>query len=88
MLYVLLQSATVQDGGGSGRYTRILAYDIHNPEVHRSSLVGEWVVPLPVTSKGKVLGASELHFVSENLFLALSRDGNGRGGSDTNSGYK
>lgn len=90
-LYALLQSATIQDGGddkGSSRFTRLFAWDISNPSTVRPPLVGEWVVPLPQNSKGNTLGASELHFVSPNIFLALSRDGDGHGGDDNNSAYK
>lgn len=85
-LYALLQSSTVQDGSSS-RYTRLLAYDVSNSK-KRPELTGEWVVPLPVSKKGKTDGASELHFVKKNIFLALSRDGDGRGGGDNSSSYK
>lgn len=54
----------------------------------RPPLIGEWVVPLPQSSKGKTRAASELHFVSDNIFLALSRDGHGNGGSSDSSSYK
>ena len=83
----MLQSATIQDGGGDSRFTRLFAYDVSNPSVV-PPLVGEWVVPLPLSDKGKVEGCSEIHFVSPGIFLALSRDGDGRGGGDSNSGYK
>lgn len=86
----MLQSATVQDGGGgstTSRYTRLLSYDI-SKSGSRPNLTGEWVVPLPLTKKGKTNAASEIHFVSEGVFLALSRDGDGRGGSDNSSSYK
>jgi hypothetical protein len=89
-LYALLQSATAQDGGlGSttSRYTRLLAYDISNPH-KRPQLKGEWVVGLPLTKKGKTQAASEVHYVKENVFLTLARDGSGRGGSDNTSSYK
>jgi hypothetical protein len=89
-LYALLQSATAQDGGlGSttSRYTRLLAYDISNPR-KRPELKGEWVVGLPLTKKGKTQAASEVHYVKENVFLTLARDGSGRGGSDNTSSYK
>ncbi|KAI0055433.1 hypothetical protein BV25DRAFT_174050 [Artomyces pyxidatus] len=90
-LYALLQSATIQDGGNkksNARYTRLLAWDISDPEETRPTLTGEWVVPLPLDSSGKTLGASELHFVSDGVFLVLSRDGNGHGGDTTLSAYK
>ncbi|THV00288.1 hypothetical protein K435DRAFT_719132 [Dendrothele bispora CBS 962.96] len=92
VLYAMLQSATIQDGGddkSTSRYTRLLAYDVSNPTVTRPSLIGEWVVPLPISnSKGNTRACSEIHFVSPGVFLALSRDGDGRGGDDTESKYK
>jgi len=46
-------------------------------------------VPLPVSNdKGKTRGCSEIAFVGNDIFLALSRDGDGRGGDDTKSKYK
>ena len=89
-LYAMLQSATIQDGGSSkatSRYTRLLAYDISNP-ILTPKLKGEWVVPLPQNSKGNTLACSEIHFVSKGIFLALSRDGDGKGGDDSTSKYK
>ncbi|KAI0300504.1 hypothetical protein B0F90DRAFT_1917729 [Multifurca ochricompacta] len=90
-LYALLQSATIQDGGSkksTARYPRLVAYDISNSIIQRPSLVGKWVVPLPPDSSGKALGASGLHYVSNGIFLVLSRDGNGHGGSATLSACK
>ncbi|KAF8073546.1 esterase-like activity of phytase-domain-containing protein [Lyophyllum atratum] len=90
ILYAMLQSATIQDGGDSkstSRYTRLVAYDVSHPLL-RPKLVGEWVVPLPQSSKGNTQASSEIHFVSPGVFLALARDGDGRGGGDDNSGYK
>ncbi|KIK63497.1 hypothetical protein GYMLUDRAFT_197129 [Collybiopsis luxurians FD-317 M1] len=96
ILYAMLQSATIQDGGDNddtSRYARMVAYDIADAVIKEPTLVGEWVVPLPVsTSKSKTRACSEIHFVSENVFLALSRDGNGNGAGndtdDTTSKYK
>ncbi|TFK84975.1 hypothetical protein K466DRAFT_495616 [Polyporus arcularius HHB13444] len=90
-LYALLQSATIQDGGtdkSTSRYTRLVAFDISEPLLTRPSVVGEWVVPLPQNKKGNTLAASEVHFVSDGVFLVLSRDGDGHGGDDNNSAYK
>ena len=87
----MLQSATIQDGGNkksNSRYTRLLAYDISQPSEIRPALVAEYVVPLPQDSDGHTLGASEIAFVSDQLFLALSRDSDGHGGDDTKSSYK
>ncbi|KAJ7863981.1 esterase-like activity of phytase-domain-containing protein [Mycena olivaceomarginata] len=82
-LYAILQSATIQDG--ALQYTRLLAYNVSAPTV---PLIGEWVVPLPVSSSGKVEATSEIHFVSAGVFLCLARDGNGHGGSGDNIKYK
>ncbi|KZT22044.1 hypothetical protein NEOLEDRAFT_1244195 [Neolentinus lepideus HHB14362 ss-1] len=88
-LYALLQSATIQDGGfdkTTSRYTRLLAYNI---TTDTPTLVGEWIVPLPITNnKGNTLAASEMHSIGNELFLVLSRDGKGHGGSDNKSSYK
>ncbi|KAK7038479.1 phytase-like domain-containing protein [Favolaschia claudopus] len=88
-LYAILQSATIQDGGEDSIYTRLFAYDISSPSTS-VPLIGEWVVPLPVSpsGNGKVEATSEIHFVSEGVFLILSRDGNGHGGSGDNIKYK
>lgn len=90
-LWVMLQSAPIQDGGNkksNARYTRLLAYDVSSPDTDRPALVAEYIVPLPLDSDGKTLGASEIAFVGENLFLVLARDSNGHGGDDTASEYK
>lgn len=87
-LYAMLQSAPMQDGGGAketSHYTRLLSWDVSGIP----TLVGEWIVPLPVSSdKGKTRESSEIHYVGNNVFLALARDSDGRGGSDTKSKYK
>lgn len=93
-LYALLQSSTWQDGGPSkatNRFTRLLAYDLstrHKRHDGGPKLVGEWVVPLPRNAKNNTLATSELLFVKKNVFLSLSRDGDGRGGEDAKSKYK
>ncbi|KAF7291259.1 Phytase-like domain-containing protein [Mycena indigotica] len=84
-LYAILQSGTIQDG--AAQFTRLLAYDVSQLDV-AVPLIGEWVVPLPVSSGGKVRSTSELHFVSPGVFLTLARDGNGHGGSGTDVKYK
>lgn len=87
----MLQSATIQDGGddkSTSRFTRLLAYDISAPSVVTPPLIGEWVVPLPQNKKGNTLASSEIHFVSADVFLVLSRDGDGHGGDDNTSSYK
>ena len=89
-LYAMLQSATIQDGGDdkdTSRFTRLFAYDVSNPSVS-VPLVGEWVVPLPQSGGGKTEACSDIHFLGSGTFLALSRDGDGRGGGDNKSSYK
>ncbi|KAK7689375.1 hypothetical protein QCA50_007167 [Cerrena zonata] len=90
-LYALLQSATIQDGGGdktTSRFTRLFAFNISDPSAVRPPLIGEWVVPLPQSKKDKTRASSEVHFVHQNVFLVLARDGNGHGDDDTESSYK
>ncbi|KAK7062699.1 hypothetical protein VNI00_000187 [Paramarasmius palmivorus] len=83
ILYAMLQAATIQDGGddkSTSSFTRLVAYDVSD-DTKRPALVGEWVVPLPRSnSKGNTRKCSEILFVSKNVFFALSRDGDGRGG--------
>ncbi|KAF8915283.1 esterase-like activity of phytase-domain-containing protein [Mucidula mucida] len=92
ILYAMLQAATIQDGGGdktTSRYTRLVAYDVSDVSSERPALVGEWVVPLPISnSKGKTRASSEILFLGQGAFLSLSRDGDGKGGDDTKSKYK
>lgn len=90
-LWAMLQSAPIQDGGNkksNSRYTRLLAYDISSPSTVRPALKAEYIVPLPQDSDGDTLGASEISFVSQNLFLVLARDSDGHGGDDDKSSYK
>lgn len=90
ILYAMLQSATVQDGGTdstTSRFTRLFAFDVSSTTV-RPSVIGEWVVPLPQSKKGKPRGCSEIIFVGPNLFLTLPRDGNGRGADELDASYK
>lgn len=90
-LYAMLQTATVQDGGAdktTSQYTRLFAYHIPVNPLAKPQLTGEWVVPLPQSNKNKTRGCSEIHFVSPGIFLALSRDGDGRGGDEVESKYK
>ncbi|KAG6909298.1 hypothetical protein DXG01_001242 [Tephrocybe rancida] len=90
ILYSMLQSATIQDGGddkSTSRYTRLLAYDVSDSSV-TPPLVGEWVVPLPLSDKDNTEECNEIQFLSPGIFLALSRDGDGHGGDDDNTKYK
>ncbi|KAG9223789.1 hypothetical protein CCMSSC00406_0004870 [Pleurotus cornucopiae] len=89
-LYAMLQTATIQDGGAdktTSRFTRLFAFDVLSTTA-RPSLIGEWVVPLPQSKNDKTRGCSEIIFVGPNLFLALARDGNGRGDDDIDASYK
>jgi hypothetical protein len=101
MLYALLQSALVQDGGSdksTERYTRLLAYSLSSSGKSKRkdkksaatapTLVAEYVVPLPTSGKGKAYASSELHALSNSTFLVLARDGNGHGDDSTQSAYK
>ncbi|RMZ76912.1 hypothetical protein DV738_g4706, partial [Chaetothyriales sp. CBS 135597] len=92
-LYVLLQSAAIQDGGDSkktSRYTRFLQYDVSDP----SSPIyeAEYVVPLPVYGdKGTTAAQSEVKYISDTQFLVLTRDsdkGHGQGADNTESVYR
>lgn len=90
-MYALLQSAAWQDGGSdksTSRFTRLLAWDVSKDNDKQPPLVGEWVVPLPQSSKGNTLGANEILYLKKGVFLILARDGDGRGGDDSNSKYK
>ncbi|CAE6398928.1 unnamed protein product [Rhizoctonia solani] len=85
------RSATIQDGGGdkeTNRYTRLFAWDISTPG--RFPVIGEWVVPLPQSKKGKTYAQSEIHALTSTQFLILSRDGHGHGDDDNEakSDYK
>ena len=71
-LYAMFRSATIQDGGGDSRFTRLFAYDVSNPAVV-SPLVRERVVPLPLSDKGNVEACSEIHFVSPGIFSRSPR---------------
>ncbi|KAH6866262.1 outer membrane autotransporter [Thelonectria olida] len=99
-LWVLLQSAALQDGGvkkSARRYTRLLEYSIRKGKSygHVSAPVyeAEYVVPLPTftddNGKTAVAAQSEMHFVSETQFFFLSRDSNkGHGMDSTESIYR
>ncbi len=92
-LYVLMQSATRQDGGAGGstlrRYTRLLAYDLTSQTT--PTLKGEWILPLPLYTQGgltQVASVGDLVVLNSRQFLVLARDGNGRGASTTASLYR
>ncbi|KAH8678100.1 esterase-like activity of phytase-domain-containing protein [Xylariales sp. PMI_506] len=97
-LWVLLQAATVQEGGLNSqtqRYTRFLKYDVSNPR--SPTYEAEWIVPLPAwvdpTAKAsknpKYAAQSELHALPNGQFLILARDSNaGHGQSSSLSIYR
>ncbi|KAI1111481.1 esterase-like activity of phytase-domain-containing protein [Nemania sp. NC0429] len=97
-LYVLLQAATVQEGGlekQTQRHTRFLKYDIRNKRA--PVYTGEWVVPLPLfndpTSKPsknpKAAAQSEVYALENGQFFVLSRDSSaGNGQEVTQSVYR
>lgn len=88
-LYTMLQSATLQDGGSSSstrRNTRFFTYRVKN---NKPELKAEYAVQLPLLSNGKVASQSEIHYISKNQFLVLSRDsGSGHGQSSSQSIYR
>ncbi|KAE8219773.1 hypothetical protein CF319_g6597 [Tilletia indica] len=88
-LWACLQSAVAQDGGGNkatNRYTRVLGYNVTNPA--NASLVAEYIVPLPQSSKGNTRATSEIHVIDSTTFLILARDGNGFGDTSSDSTFK
>ncbi|KAK5171822.1 uncharacterized protein LTR77_003458 [Saxophila tyrrhenica] len=90
-LYVLLQSATNQDGGlETERNTRFLVYDISTPT---PSYEAEYVVHLPLVDPSDedsdVARQSEIHYISPTQFLILARDSDaGAGQDETESLYR
>ncbi|KAI5861416.1 esterase-like activity of phytase-domain-containing protein [Durotheca rogersii] len=97
-LWVLLQAATVQEGGlekQTQRYTRFLKYDV--AERLAPAYAGEWVVPLPLfrdpeakpSKNPKAAAQSALHALPNGQFLVLARDSNaGRGAAAALSVYR
>jgi hypothetical protein len=92
-LYVLLQSATQQDGGdrtNTRRNTRFLQYSMSkkSPEY-----VAEYVVQLATfldaANAIRVAAQSEIHYISDFQFLILARDsGAGHGTTSSTSLYR
>lgn len=95
-LYVLLQSAAIQEGGSKApnrRHTRLLSYSLPSNCGGKPEYDGEWVVPLPTfinaDGKTRVAAQSELHHAGGSQFLILPRDsGSGRGMDDSLSRYR
>jgi hypothetical protein len=90
MLYALMQSALMQEGGAKAstrRFARLLQYDVSNPS--KPVYQAEYVVPLPFSDGTRVAAQSEIKFISPTQFLVLARDsGAGAGQSDTQSLYR
>ncbi|SPO35076.1 uncharacterized protein PSFLO_00547 [Pseudozyma flocculosa] len=99
-LYSILQGGTIQDGGKGAKYLRLFEYDVSalssvtafsasaaNPG-ERAKLVGEYVVEVPTSKKGKARGVSELIYFGPKTLGLLVRDGNGFGDSETDASYK
>jgi hypothetical protein len=96
-LWVMLQSATRQDGGASSskrRNTRLLKYRLWDAKDEgKVTYAAEFVVPLPTflnaDSATRVAAQSEIHYISDTQFLVLARDsGAGRGQKDPLSRYR
>ncbi|TGJ82775.1 hypothetical protein E0Z10_g5988 [Xylaria hypoxylon] len=97
-LYVLLQAATVQEGGlnkQTQRYTRFLNYDISDKLA--PVYAGQWVVPLPLyndptakpSKNPKAAAQSEILALENGQFFVLSRDSSaGNGQEVTESVYR
>lgn len=91
-LVAILQSAARQDGGDkpeTRNHTRVLYYDIANPDQAR--LVRHYAVSLPVFDLGgkpRIAAQSELLALSETRFLLLCRDGSGFGTKTAKSLYR
>ncbi|KAF2219439.1 3-phytase [Elsinoe ampelina] len=90
-LSLLLQSATIQDGGSRNptrRNTRFLQYDITKTPPR---YIKEYIVPLPFTTPNatRTTAQSEVLYVSDTQFLILARDSNAGAGLEvTESLYR
>ena len=90
-LFLLLQSAAIQDTGSpiasTRRNTRLLKYNFN-----KKKFIGEWVVQLPTyldNNVAKIAAQSELHYLDENRFMVLARDSSkGFGQTDSKSIYR
>jgi len=93
-LFVVLQSATRQDGGTGGSsatrdHTRVFTYDIS--DLDRIELTGEYVVKLPSflqDNAKRIAAQSEIVAISSEQFLILPRDSNGFGTGNPTSLYR
>jgi hypothetical protein len=88
-LVAFLQSPTIQDNG-NGINTRMLFFDIAPGSITHGTVVEEYVYSLNVTDQTaanptegkKSTLVCEVHAINEHQFLALERDGYGRGKID------
>ncbi|KAK3678698.1 hypothetical protein LTR78_001151 [Recurvomyces mirabilis] len=97
ILTAQIQAALVQDGGTHNtraNITRQVVYDVSDQRNPR--LIHEWVVEQPAvndpteTKNPRSLDVSDTHYLSQNQYFVLARDGgHGRGSrSDTPSTYR
>ena len=83
-LVAMLQSPTIQDGGGGngGRNTRVLQFDVVPGSPTFGQVVVEQVYPLTLNGTAQTnrhTPVSEVIALNSSTFLALERDGNGLG---------
>ena len=99
-LYAVLQGGLIQDGGEGAKYLRVFQFDVSAlasvttpSKLSRSpgaqaKLVGEWVVEVPTSKKGKARGVSDIIYLGKDTLALLVRDGNGFGDDETDASYK
>src|SRR5581483_8053918 len=79
-----MQSPLIQDGGTSGRFTRIITIDRHSGATH------QYAYPLTnigTAKKPKYPTVSDILAINDHELLVDERDGNGRG-DDSTAAYK
>jgi hypothetical protein len=84
MLVGAMQSPLLQDGGTSGRYTRIVTLDLRSGEIHQYAY---GLTNIGTASKPKYPTISEIVAVDDHEFLVDERDGKGLG-DDSVASYK
>ena len=92
-LAAVLQSPTIQDGGGANAsiHTRLLVWDIVPASATYGTVVSEFVYPLTLNgsaARNRHTPLSELIAVNSTNFLALERDGIGLGAANGSPIYK
>ena len=73
MLFGLVQSPLIEDGGDGGRVNRIVAIDLETERVH------QYAYDNYLSDKAKAYNSSELLALNEHELLVLERDGKGLG---------